>query len=72
MIWGEWYHLQFRERLRKLRKENGLTQEQLAEKLNISRQSVAKWERGQSLPNITNLKEMSIIFNVTTDELLLK
>ena len=71
-MWGEWYHLQFRERLRKLRKENGLTQEQLVEKLNISRQLVAKWERGQSLPNITNLKEMSIIFNVTTDELLLK
>ena len=64
--------MQFRERLRKLRKENGLTQEQLVEKLNISRQLVAKWERGQSLPNITNLKEMSIIFNVTTDELLLK
>lgn len=63
--------MQFRERLKKLRKENGITQEQLAEKLNISRQSVAKWERGQSLPNITNLKEIAMIFNITTDELLL-
>ena len=60
----------FRQRLREIRKKNGITQEQLAEKLNVSRQAVTKWESGKSLPSIHNLKEMAIIFKVTTDELL--
>lgn len=60
----------FNENLREIRKKNGITQEQLAEKLNVSRQAVTKWESGKSLPSIHNLKEMAIIFKVTTDELL--
>ena len=60
----------FNENLREIRKKNGITQEQLAEKLNVSRQAVTKWESGKSLPSIHNLKEMAIIFKVTTNELL--
>ena len=50
--------MKFNENLKYLRKEAKLTQEQLAEKLNVSRQAVTKWESGQSLPDIQNLKEM--------------
>ncbi len=53
-----------------LRKEIGLTQEELAEKLEISRQAVAKWELGQSYPDIEKLIELSKIFKVTVDYLL--
>lgn len=55
--------------LRKLRKRNGYTQESLAEKLGISRQSVAKWERGDSSPDLSNLGELAKIYNVTLDDL---
>jgi len=50
--------MKFNENLKYLRKEAKLTQEQLAEKLNVSRQAVTKWESGQSLPDIQNLKEI--------------
>ena len=53
-----------------LRKEKGLTQAQLAEKLNYSDKAVSKWERGESVPDIVVLKEIADIFSVTVDFLL--
>ncbi len=53
----------------KLRKENGLTQEALADKLCISFQAVSKWENGQSLPDILLLPTLADIFNIGIDEL---
>lgn len=58
-------------RIQKLRIDNGLTQEQLAEMLSISRQSVSKWEMDQSLPEIDKIVMMSKLFSVRTDEILL-
>ena len=58
-------------RIQKLRINNGLTQEQLAEMLSISRQSVSKWEMDQSLPEIDKVI-MSKLFLVGTDEILLE
>lgn len=55
--------------LKKLRKSAKLTQEQVAEKLNVSRQSVAKWESGDSLPDIENCILLSKLYNVTIDDL---
>ena len=59
----------FNEKLKMLRKENELTQEQLAERLNVSRQAITKWESGDGTPDIENLKQISILFNTTIDEL---
>ena len=53
-----------------LRKKNGWSQEQLAEQLNISRQSVSKWESGTSIPDLDKILKMSAIFGVSTDYLL--
>lgn len=58
------------EKIVKLRKNNNLTQEQLAEQLNVSRQSVSKWESGQAAPDIDKIVAMGEIFHVTTDYLL--
>ena len=60
----------FVERIKKVRDELGVSQEQLAEKLNISRQAVAKWEAGTAMPDIVNLIEISNIFQVSLDYLL--
>ncbi len=59
--------MDFAEKLLTLRKANNLTQEQLAEKLDVSRQSVSKWESGQSIPELDKIVALSAIFNVTTD-----
>lgn len=59
----------FSEKLQLIRKSKGFTQEELAEKLNVSRQAVAKWESGQVYPDISNLILLSNIFNVTVDYL---
>ena len=59
----------FSEKLQLIRKNKGLTQEELAEKLSVSRQAVAKWESGQVYPEITNLILISNLFNVTVDYL---
>lgn len=59
----------FSEKLQLIRKNKGLTQEELAEKLSVSRQAVAKWESGQVYPEITNLIQISNLFNVTVDYL---
>lgn len=61
--------MKFNENLKYLRKEANLTQENLAERLNVSRQAVTKWESGQSLPDIENLKKMADMFGVTMDSL---
>ncbi|MFI3227666.1 MAG: helix-turn-helix transcriptional regulator [Clostridia bacterium] len=60
----------FSEKLYKLRKENGLSQEELAEKLNTTRQAVSKWENNQGYPETEKLLMMSNIFNVSVDYLL--
>ncbi len=54
-----------------LRKVNNLSQEQLAEKVNVSRQSISKWESGETVPEIERVIELSKVFNVSTDYLLL-
>lgn len=59
----------FSEKLVILRKNKGITQEALAEKLNVSRQAVAKWESGQAYPDISNLIQISNLMNVTVDYL---
>ena len=59
----------FSEKLQLIRKNQGLTQEELAEKLDVSRQAVAKWESGQVYPDICNLIQISNLFNVTVDYL---
>lgn len=53
-----------------LRKKKGISQEELANKLNTSRQAVSKWENNQSTPDLEKLVALSIYFNVTTDYLL--
>lgn len=58
------------EKLQRLRKQNNLSQEQLADKLGISRQSISKWESEQSVPEIDKIVQLSEIFEVTTDYLL--
>ena len=59
----------FNEKLKMLRKESGLTQEELADKLMVSRQAITKWESGDGTPDIENLKQISILFNTSIDEL---
>ena len=59
------------ENLKNLRKENNLSQEQLAEKLNISRQAISKWESGKAYPDIDNLILLRNIFNTTLDNLVI-
>ena len=58
-------------RIQQLRINNGLTQEQLAEKLSVSRQSISKWEMEQSLPEIDKVILMSKVFSVDTNAILL-
>ncbi|EGP66364.1 DNA-binding helix-turn-helix protein [Streptococcus sp. oral taxon 056 str. F0418] len=55
-----------------LRKEKGWSQEKLAEQINVSRQSISKWESGQALPELEKIVELSKIFQVTTDYLLIE
>ena len=59
----------FSEKLQLIRKSKGMTQEDLAERLDVSRQAVAKWESGQVYPDISNLIQISNLFNVTVDYL---
>lgn len=62
--------MEFNEKLQKLRKNKGLTQEELAEVLYVSRTAVSKWESGRGYPNIESLKEISKFFEVSIDDLL--
>lgn len=60
----------FGERFQRLRKEKGLTQDKIAEAVNVSSQAVSKWENDINMPDITLLLRLSEILGVTTDELL--
>lgn len=62
--------MSFPENLQVIRIKNKLSQEKLAELMNVSRQAVAKWEGGKSYPDIKKLLELSRLFNVSVDELL--
>ena len=62
--------MKFQEKLISLRKDNGLTQEQLAEKLNVSRQAVSRWEAGDSAPDMYNLSAICKYFGVSSDYLI--
>lgn len=62
--------MEFNQKLQELRKRNGLTQEDLAEALFVSRTAISKWESGRGYPNIESLKAISKFFGVTIDELL--
>lgn len=54
----------------RLRKKNGWTQEELAERLNVSRQAVSKWEGAQTIPDLEKIIQLGDLFGVTTDYLL--
>ena len=56
--------------LRELRKKNGLTQNELAEYLNVSRQAISQWENGKSYPDIENLVFISKLYGISMDEFL--
>ena len=58
------------EKIAHLRIVNNISQEKLASLLKVSRQSISKWESGESLPNIDNVREISAIFKISTDELI--
>ena len=62
--------MEFNEKLQKLRKQKGFTQEELSEKLFVSRTAVSKWESGRGYPGIDSLKEIAKLFGVTIDELI--
>jgi transcriptional regulator with XRE-family HTH domain len=62
--------MEFHEKLQELRKHKGLTQEELADQLFVSRTAVSKWESGRGYPNIESLKAIAKFFGVTIDQLL--
>ncbi len=57
-------------KIQQLRKSNGLSQEQLAEKLDVSRQAISKWESGVTFPDVEKIVLISELFNISTDYLL--
>jgi len=62
--------MEFHEKLQELRKQKGLTQEELAQFLFVSRTAISKWESGRGYPNIDSLRAIAKFFSVTIDELL--
>ena len=62
--------MKFNDKLMKLRKENSLSQEELAEKLGVTRQTISKWELGQTTPDMDKLYQISNLFNISVDELI--
>ena len=61
--------LKFSEKLIKLRKASGLSQEELGDKLNVARQTISKWELGETTPEMDKLGELSNLFEISIDEL---
>ena len=64
-------NMEFHNRLYNLRKQKGLSQEELANRLNVSRQTISKWEIGDSTPDMEKLAAISELFEVSLDELVL-
>ena len=62
--------MEFNQKLQELRKQKGLTQEELASSLYVSRTAISKWESGRGYPNIDSLKELAKFFSVTVDSLI--
>ncbi len=62
--------MNFPEKLITLRKSRGLSQEQLAERLGVSRQAVSRWEMGETTPDMTNLEGLCTFFGVSADYLI--
>ena len=62
--------MNFPEKLQKLRKERGWSQEELANRITVSRQAVSKWELGTAVPDTDNIVQLSELFGVTTDYLI--
>ena len=62
--------MEFHEKLQELRKQRGLTQEELSEELYVSRTAVSKWESGRGYPNIDSLKQLSKLYGISVDSLL--
>ncbi|MBQ7409888.1 MAG: helix-turn-helix transcriptional regulator [Clostridia bacterium] len=62
--------MKFNERLLDLRKKNGWSQEELGEKLGVSRQTISKWESGQTTPELEKLRNLAKLFNTSVDELI--
>lgn len=62
--------MEFNEKLQALRKQKGITQEELAENLYVSRTAISKWESGRGYPSIESLKAIAKFFSVSIDELL--
>ena len=62
--------MMFSQKIKEIRKRFGLSQEQLAEIINVSRQAITKWETGGGLPDVSNLQELSKVFGVIVDYLL--
>ncbi len=63
--------MDFNNRLYQLRKQKGLSQEELANRLNVSRQTVSKWEVGDSTPDMEKLVALSVLFDVSLDKLVM-
>ena len=62
--------MEFSEQIRELRKENHLTQEEMATRLHVTRQAVSNWENGKNLPDIEMLMEISLTFQISLDRLI--
>ena len=62
--------MSFGEKLMKLRKEKGLSQEELAQELNVSRQAVSKWESNSAYPETDKIVQICKLFNTSMDELI--
>lgn len=62
--------MEFGEQLRKAREDKGMTQQNLADKIFVTRQSVSRWERGERYPDLLMIKKISGILGISIDELL--
>ena len=60
----------FGDKLKKLRTDNNLTQDELAEKIMVTRTAISKWETNRGYPSIDSLKELSKLFDISIDELI--
>ena len=62
--------MEFREQLMELRKQRGWSQEQLGAKIGVTRQTVSKWETGDTTPELAKLIELSSLFEISVDQLI--